>query len=67
MKQMIRAVVLGALLIIATALCAQESVCDLFSHLDSADGRQVVGRELSIGELSWVGNYGVFLLAAATL
>lgn len=42
MKQMIRPLVLSAILITATALNAQESVCDLFSHLASADGSQVL-------------------------
>jgi hypothetical protein len=42
MKPMIRSLVLSTILITATALNAQESVCDLFSHLGSADGSQVV-------------------------
>lgn len=42
MKPMIRSLVLSTILITATALHAQESVCALFSHLGSADGSQVV-------------------------
>ena len=42
MKYVIRLLVLNAILVPATALHAQESVCDLFSHLESADGSQVV-------------------------
>lgn len=42
MKHLIRSLVLSAMLIAATVLSAQESVCDLFSHLESADGSQVV-------------------------
>jgi hypothetical protein len=42
MKLLIRSFILSVSLITATALRAQESVCDLFSHLESADGSQVV-------------------------
>jgi ankyrin repeat protein len=42
MKHVVCLSVLGAALMTATALRAQESVCDLFSHLESADGTQVL-------------------------
>lgn len=42
MKLVIRLFVLSAALITSSVLYAQESVCDLFSHLESADGSQVV-------------------------
>ena len=42
MKPMIRLLVLSTILVAATASNAQESVCDLFSHLGNADGSQVV-------------------------
>jgi len=42
MKHVVRLFFLSAALIAATDLHAQESVCDLFSHLESADGSQVV-------------------------
>jgi ankyrin repeat protein len=39
---MIRLLVVGLLFVTATVMHAQESVCDLFSHLESANGSQVV-------------------------
>lgn len=42
MKPMIRLLVLSTILVAATASNAQESVCDLFSHLGNADGSQIV-------------------------
>ena len=42
MKRVFRLLVLSAALVNASALHAQESVCDLFSHLEDIDGRQVV-------------------------
>ncbi len=59
MKHMVRLLVLSALLIAATALHAQESVCNLFSHLGRADGSQVV----VTGEL--IVSKGVAVLGAA--
>lgn len=42
MKLVIRLFLLSAALVTVTAVRAQESVCDLFSHLESADGSPVV-------------------------
>ena len=42
MKLVIRLFALSAVLITSSVMCAQESVCDLFSHLESANGSQVV-------------------------
>ncbi len=42
MRQRIGILVLALLFTTATALHAQESVCDLFSHLASADGSQLI-------------------------
>jgi len=42
MTQTFRRFVLFAIFATASALNAQESLCDLFSHLESADGSQVV-------------------------
>lgn len=39
---MIRQLTVGLLFVAANVLHAQESVCDLISHLESADGSQVV-------------------------
>jgi ankyrin repeat protein len=39
---MIRLFVTSAMLLTTTALSAQQSVCELFSHLESTDGSQVV-------------------------
>lgn len=42
MKQAIGLLALGALIFFGSPLLAEESVCDLFSHLDNTAGRQVV-------------------------
>lgn len=39
---MIRQLVVGLLFVTANVVHAQESVCNLFSHLESADGSQIV-------------------------
>ena len=51
MKQAIGLLALVALIFFGSPLLAEESVCDLFSHLDNTDGRQaVVSGELIISK-----------------